>query len=186
MFQQLYHAVAYLNKQFRDRSPTPATDTEIIFSSNSVDGLDDGDVYSHFESSISKPIQSSSRRMTVPSVHVLEYDTLNVVTLDPMHSSHTDLDDISQPENGVAADAEISASDSESEGSAKEDQLETINETPYVANEQEILGAVKLIILLFYNIVFVIKGILWNNFEFIFDIHRLAKWSRNYRKNRNL
>ncbi|KAK1133901.1 hypothetical protein K0M31_011687 [Melipona bicolor] len=52
-----------------------------------------------------------------------------------------DLDDISQPENGVAADAEISASDSESEGSAKEDQQETINETPYAANEQEILGA---------------------------------------------
>ncbi|XP_043512422.1 oxysterol-binding protein-related protein 8 isoform X4 [Frieseomelitta varia] len=52
-----------------------------------------------------------------------------------------DLDDISQPENGVAADAEISASDSESEGSAKEDQQETINETPYAANEQEVLGA---------------------------------------------
>ncbi|CAL7946818.1 unnamed protein product [Xylocopa violacea] len=57
------------------------------------------------------------------------------------HFDEHDLDDISQPENGVAADAEISASDSESEGSAKEDQQETINETPYIANEQEILGA---------------------------------------------
>ncbi|XP_076386413.1 oxysterol-binding protein-related protein 8 isoform X5 [Megachile rotundata] len=56
------------------------------------------------------------------------------------HFDEHDLDDISQPENGVAADAEISASDSESEGSAKEDQPETINETPYVANEQEVLG----------------------------------------------
>ncbi|XP_026672371.1 oxysterol-binding protein-related protein 8 isoform X1 [Ceratina calcarata] len=143
MFQQLYHAVAYWDKQFRDRSPTPHTDTEIILTSNSMDVLGDGDVYSRFESSTSKPVSSSTRRMTVPSVHVLEYDTQKVVTLDPMHSSYTDLDDISQPENGVAADAEISASDSESEGSAKEQEAEqeTVNETPYVANEQEILGA---------------------------------------------
>ncbi|CAL7946821.1 unnamed protein product [Xylocopa violacea] len=127
MFQQLYHAVAYWDKQFRDTSPTPATDTEITLSSR-------------FESSTTN-LAPSVRRMTVPSVHVLEYEAPKVVTLDPMHSSHTDLDDISQPENGVAADAEISASDSESEGSAKEDQQETINETPYIANEQEILGA---------------------------------------------
>lgn len=145
MFQQLYHAIAYWDKQFRDRSPSPTTDTEIIMSSSSVNTLGDRDIYSnisHFEST-SKSVPSSTRRMTVPSIHVLEYDTPHVVTLDPMHSSHTDLDDISQPENGVAADAEISASDSESEGSAKEDQPETINETPYVANEQEILGVVK-------------------------------------------
>ncbi|CAK9809845.1 Oxysterol-binding protein-related protein 8 [Anthophora plagiata] len=57
------------------------------------------------------------------------------------HFDEHDLDDISQPENGVAADAEISASDSESEGSVKEDQPETVNETPYVANEQEVLGS---------------------------------------------
>jgi len=59
------------------------------------------------------------------------------------------LDDISQPENGVTADAEISASDSESEASAKEDQsLEPITETPYVANENEFLGTVNNSILL--------------------------------------
>ncbi|KMQ97379.1 oxysterol-binding protein 8 [Lasius niger] len=70
-----------------------------------------------------------------------EYDTRQVVTLDPVYISHTDLDDISQPENGVAADAEISASDSESEASAKEDQSsEPIIETPYVSNENEVLG----------------------------------------------
>ncbi|XP_071629764.1 oxysterol-binding protein-related protein 8 isoform X3 [Temnothorax longispinosus] len=70
-----------------------------------------------------------------------EYDTRQVVTLDPVYTSRTDLDDISQPENGVAADAEISASDSESEASAKEDQsTEPITETPYVANENEVLG----------------------------------------------
>nr|XP_012231658.1 PREDICTED: oxysterol-binding protein-related protein 8 isoform X3 [Linepithema humile] len=70
-----------------------------------------------------------------------EYDTRQVVTLDPVYTSHTDLDDISQPENGVAADVEISASDSESEASAKEDQSpEPITETPYVANENEFLG----------------------------------------------
>ena len=57
------------------------------------------------------------------------------------HFDDHDLDDISQPENGAVADAEISASDSESEGSAKEDQPETIDETPYVANENEVLGA---------------------------------------------
>ncbi|XP_011701289.1 PREDICTED: oxysterol-binding protein-related protein 8 isoform X1 [Wasmannia auropunctata] len=70
-----------------------------------------------------------------------EYDdTRQVVTLDPVYTSHIDLDDISQPENGVVADAEISASDSESEASAKEDQSEPITETPYVANENEVLG----------------------------------------------
>lgn len=147
MFQQLYHAVMRLHwdKQFRGRSPTPATHPEIALS-NSVDALGGGDVYSdisHFESVTLKPVPSSTRRMTVPSIHVLQYDTPQVVTLDPVHSSHTDLDDISQPENGVVADAEISASDSESEGSAKEDQPETINEIPYVANEQEVLGAVR-------------------------------------------
>ncbi|XP_076654577.1 oxysterol-binding protein-related protein 8 isoform X3 [Halictus rubicundus] len=57
------------------------------------------------------------------------------------HFDEHDLDDISQPENGVAADAEISASDSESDGSVKEDQPETINETPYIANENEVLGS---------------------------------------------
>lgn len=83
--------------------------------------------------------------MTFPSVRVLEYDTRQVVTLDPVYTSHTDLDDISQPENGVAADVEISASDSESEASAKEDQSsEPITETPYVANENEVLGTVSI------------------------------------------
>lgn len=57
------------------------------------------------------------------------------------HFDEHDLDDISQPENGVGADAEISASDSESEASAKEEPLDTINETPYVANENEFLGS---------------------------------------------
>lgn len=81
--------------------------------------------------------------MTIPIIHALEYETHQVVTLDPVYISHTDLDDISQPENGVTADAEISASDSESEASAKEDQSEPITETPYVANENEILGVVS-------------------------------------------
>ncbi|XP_043495980.1 oxysterol-binding protein-related protein 8 isoform X4 [Polistes fuscatus] len=57
------------------------------------------------------------------------------------HFDEHDLDDISQPENGVAADAEISASDSESEGSAKEEPLDTIKETPYASNENEVLGS---------------------------------------------
>ncbi|XP_043495978.1 oxysterol-binding protein-related protein 8 isoform X2 [Polistes fuscatus] len=70
-----------------------------------------------------------------------EYKTHEVVTLEPVYTSHTDLDDISQPENGVAADAEISASDSESEGSAKEEPLDTIKETPYASNENEVLGS---------------------------------------------
>lgn len=82
--------------------------------------------------------------MTIPSVHVLEYETHQVVTLDPVYTSHTDLDDISQPENGVVADAEISASDSESEGSVKEDEPENYTETPYVANENEFLGSVRI------------------------------------------
>lgn len=55
------------------------------------------------------------------------------------HFNDQDLDDISQPENGVVADAEISASDSESEGSIKDDE-DNIHETPYVADENEVLG----------------------------------------------
>ncbi|EZA48860.1 Oxysterol-binding protein-related protein [Ooceraea biroi] len=144
MFQHLYHAVAYWEKQFFDRSPTPSTDQENIPSSISIEEPDGDDNqpsgFSCPTSTLHPPI-SSARRMTVPSVHVLEYDTHQVVTLDPVYTSHTDLDDISQPENGVAADAEISASDSESEASAKEDQSsEPITETPYVANENEFLG----------------------------------------------
>ncbi|XP_020295199.1 oxysterol-binding protein-related protein 8 isoform X2 [Pseudomyrmex gracilis] len=145
MFQQLYHAVAYWEKQLLDRSPTPGTDQENIAYPNEESNA--GNTQS---SDSSRPASSSypaifpTRRMTVPSVHVLEYETRKVVTLDPpVYTSHTDLDDISQPENGVAADAEISASDSESEASAKEDQdqcSEQITETPYVANENEVLG----------------------------------------------
>ncbi|KAK2575022.1 hypothetical protein KPH14_008769 [Odynerus spinipes] len=146
MFQQLYHAVAYWEKQFRDKSPTPATEPEIIVSSISVDEPDGGGTHPSmpgFSPSASAPVPSisSARRMTIPSVHVLEYKTHEVVTLEPVYTSHTDLDDISQPENGVAADAEVSVSDSESEGSAKEEPLDTINETPYVANENEVLGS---------------------------------------------
>ncbi|KAK0165320.1 hypothetical protein PV328_003842 [Microctonus aethiopoides] len=62
-----------------------------------------------------------------------------VVTLDPVRNPYTDLDDISQPENEVVADAEISATDSESEQSVKEEE-ENICETAYVANENEVLG----------------------------------------------
>lgn len=147
MFQHLYHAVAYWEKQLLDRSPTPGTDQENVASSTFVEEPDGGDNqpsgFSH-SASAPYPATSSARRMNIPSVHVLEYDTHQVVTLDPVYTSHTDLDDISQPENGVAADAEISASDSESEGSAKEDQSEPITETPYVSNENEVLGAVSI------------------------------------------
>ncbi|KAG5320025.1 OSBL5 protein, partial [Acromyrmex heyeri] len=143
MFQHLCHAVAYWEKFLLDRSPTPGTDQENIASSIPNEEPDGGDAQpsgsSCFASAFHPPV-SPARRMTVPSIRVLEYDTRQVVTLDPVYPSHTDLDDISQPENGVVADAEISASDSESEASAKEDQSESIIETPYVANENEILG----------------------------------------------
>lgn len=146
MFQHLYHAVAYWEKQL-DRSPTPGTDQENVASSIPVEEPDGSDNQpSGFSCLISAPRSSISpaRRMTTPSIHVLEYDSHQVVTLDPVCTSRTDLDDISQPENGVAADAEISASDSESEASAKEDQSEPITETPYVANENEVLGVVRI------------------------------------------
>ncbi|KYN02188.1 Oxysterol-binding protein-related protein 8 [Cyphomyrmex costatus] len=143
MFQHLCHAVAYWEKLLLDRSPTPGIDQENIASLTPNEEPDGGDTQPSGSScfaSASHPPISPARRMTVPSVHVLEYDTRQVVTLDPVYTSHTDLDDISQPENGVVADAEISASDSESEASAKEDQSEPITETPYIANENEILG----------------------------------------------
>ncbi|EGI65198.1 Oxysterol-binding protein-related protein 5 [Acromyrmex echinatior] len=145
MFQHLCHAVAYWEKFLLDRSPTPGTDQENIASSIPNEESDGGDAQpsgsSCFASAFHPPV-SPAHRMIVPSIRVLEYDTRQVVTLDPVYPSHTDLDDISQPENGVVADAdaEISASDSESEASAKEDQSESITETPYVANENEILG----------------------------------------------
>lgn len=130
-FHQLQHAVAYWDR-ILCRTPTSATH--------------DADV----ESKVERPkrrraylVPKLSRRVTVPSVQSLEYETHQVVTLDPQYTSHTDLDDISQPENGVVADAEISASDSESEASAKEDETKQIVETPYVSNESEVFGLVS-------------------------------------------
>lgn len=144
MFHQLYHAVAYWEKQLIGKSATPS------HSSSPNDILD----HSNFtKSGNSSPSVSRichlepPRRMTVPSVRVVEYETTRrqVVTLDPVYTSHTDLDDISQPENGVVvdadADAEISPSDTESELSIKED--DNISETPYVARENEFLGSVR-------------------------------------------
>lgn len=148
MFQHLYHAIVYWEKLLLDRSPTAGTNQENLVSSIPNKESDCGGSQSSGSScfaSASYLLISPARRMTFPSVHVLEYDTRQVVTLDPVYISHTDLDDISQPENGVAADAEISASDSESEASAKEDQSsEPITETPYVANENEVLGTVSI------------------------------------------
>ncbi|XP_066596735.1 oxysterol-binding protein-related protein 8 isoform X2 [Prorops nasuta] len=57
------------------------------------------------------------------------------------HFNDHDLEDISQQDNGATVDAEISASDSESDVSTKEEQSEVINETPYVSNENEVLGS---------------------------------------------
>ncbi|XP_046734828.1 oxysterol-binding protein-related protein 8 isoform X7 [Diprion similis] len=57
------------------------------------------------------------------------------------HFNDHDLDDVSQPENGVVADAEISASDSESEPSVKEEEPDQIHETPYSVVENEVLGS---------------------------------------------
>ncbi|XP_046414646.1 oxysterol-binding protein-related protein 8 isoform X1 [Neodiprion pinetum] len=57
------------------------------------------------------------------------------------HFNDHDLDDVSQPENGVVADAEISASDSESEPSVKEEEPDQIHETPYAVVENEVLGS---------------------------------------------
>lgn len=93
------------------------------------------------------PSLTPTRRMTIPSVHVLEYETRQVVTLDPVYTSHTDLDDISQPENGVVPDVEISASDTESEEETKEEE-EQISETAYVSNESEVLGSVSVFFIL--------------------------------------
>lgn len=149
MFQQLCHAVAYWEKQLLERSSTPSTDQENVVSLISNEEPDNSDNQPSGSSSLPAsaphlPI-SPAHCMNVPSVYVLEYDTHQVVTLDPVYISRTDLDDISQPENGVAADAEISASDSESEASAKEDQSsEPITETPYVSNENEVLGTVSI------------------------------------------
>jgi hypothetical protein len=68
------------------------------------------------------------------------------------HFEEHDLDDcISQPENGLAADAEISATDTESEEENKEEEPEQINETPYVAQENEFLGTVSS--LLFFSFI---------------------------------
>lgn len=70
-----------------------------------------------------------------------------VVTLDPLHglSPTTDLDDMSQPENGVGNDEVVSATDSDSEEETKEDEnADVIKETEYVSNENEVLGTVRI------------------------------------------
>ncbi|XP_063988717.1 oxysterol-binding protein-related protein 8 isoform X3 [Diachasmimorpha longicaudata] len=116
MFQQLCHAVAYWETHLFGKSPTPPID-------NCTYGGSLDEEFGRRYSDNSSP----------------KCDTHQVVTLDPLDTQNTDLDDISQPENGVVADAEISASDSESEASVK-DEEEAICETPYVANENEFLG----------------------------------------------
>lgn len=144
MFQQLYHAVAYWEKQLDARPLTPASDPENNLTSISREGSDTADGLSCPPSPIPQvnPVPLS-RRLTIPSVHILEYETRHVVKLDPVFASHTDLDDISQPENGVVADAEISASDTESEPSVKEEEPDQIQETPYAVVENEVLGSVR-------------------------------------------
>lgn len=121
-----------------DASAVDATTTAIVAAASAVNNANS----SSSPFSLSVPSMNPIRRMTSPSVHALEYATRQVVTLDPVYTSHTDLDDISQPENGVVADVEISATESESEGSVKEEE-EQIKETPYVANENEVLGSVS-------------------------------------------
>ncbi|KAK0092849.1 hypothetical protein PV326_000457 [Microctonus aethiopoides] len=150
VFQQLCHAVVYWEKQLLGKSPTRSIDrpiSQIAGETFDDDGtINEKNLY-HIDDNIhtlpssSLPYVSSSiRRMTIPSIHVLECASpRQVVTLDPVRNPYTDLDDISQPENEVVADAEISATDSESEQSVKEEE-ENICETAYVANENEVLG----------------------------------------------
>ena len=96
------------------------------------------------------------RRMTIPSMHVPKLDIHHhVVTLDPIYGKSlvkADLDDLSQPENGVTGDPEVTASDTESEGSGKEEDNEQVQETPYAANENEVLGSVCFFLL--FNVPF--------------------------------
>ncbi|XP_044594529.1 oxysterol-binding protein-related protein 8 isoform X2 [Cotesia glomerata] len=145
VFQQLCHAVAYWEKHLIGKSTPPSIDNKNLSGSSDGEGLlsDNGSLYSRYLSPSSSHLYgccSPTRRMTIPSIHVLECQARRVVTLDPVRTLHTDLDDISQPENGVVADAEISGTDSDSEGSVKEEEI-TICETPYLANENEFLGS---------------------------------------------
>lgn len=147
MFQQLCHAVVYWEKHLLGKSPAHIINPlSSLTSGGSSDGegITTGSLYRNKSPTPSFYCASPVRRMTIPSVHVLECDTRKIVTLDPIHTLHTDLDDISQPENGVVADAEISATDSESEQSAKEEE-DNICETPYVTNENEFLGTVMIL-----------------------------------------
>lgn len=169
MFQYLYYPVSYWEKKLARRLTSQEekllqnSEKKILqLSSNSFD--DDNDkmeiisvnnekltfnnnnaiASSSSSFSLSVPSFNPIRRMTSPSIDALEYATRQVVTLDPVYTSHTDLDDISQPENGVVADVEISATESESDASGKDEEEQQINETPYVSNENEVLGSVSL------------------------------------------
>lgn len=147
MFQQLCHAVAYWEKHLIGKSTPPLDIKNISGGSSDGEGLlsDNDNLYGRYLSPSSNLFASSPiRRMTIPSIHVLECEAHRVVTLDPVRTLHTDLDDISQPDNGVNADAEISASDTDSDGSVKEEEV-NICETPYVTNENEFLGTVIII-----------------------------------------
>lgn len=145
MFQQLYHAVAYWEKQLEARTPT-----HDLLESENGSSLSRGGSETP-ENLSAPPSPKILRRVTIPSVNILEYDTLKVVKLDPVFASHTDLDDISQPENGQVADVEISASDSESEPSVKEEEPDRIEETPYAVVENEVLGSVRKFFFFFFS-----------------------------------
>ena len=87
-----------------------------------------------------------SRRSTMPQLNnqkciVVKLDPTLFASSSSSPVARADLDDISQPDNGMNADAECSATETESEEENKEEEV--ISETPYVVNENEVFGMVS-------------------------------------------
>lgn len=148
MFNYLYHAIAHWERQLFHR-PSDGTNIDMCHS-RSCERLSNSKSRARANGGRHSPesVSKVHRRMTVPSVRVLEYES-NVVTLDTtLYADSTDLDDISQPDNGMAADQDPeSPSDSDSDASNKDEEPENIVETNYSANENEVLGTVGIFLI---------------------------------------
>ncbi|XP_058806824.1 oxysterol-binding protein-related protein 8 isoform X2 [Phymastichus coffea] len=160
VFQQLYDAVGYWERLLGaspQHDSVEATGPSLSSASESQLAEQAGQAAVGLE-------ESARRRMTLPADphnhlvtldHAL-YDSLPVAATagdalgslgpsldDDVSTPTADLDDcISQPENGLAADHEMSPTDTESEEDNKEDaESREIKESVYQANENEILGS---------------------------------------------
>lgn len=151
-FQQLYHAVAYMERELNESpshmcsSPHPDS---LQHDLKTINAFCYADSPVHFASDSMHATECSTVQVSVPSSCKGSYSPQVTVVPSP---HHTDLDDISQPDVGGGGDhlsgaEQGSMSESESEGSIKKEGLHDAEgeplETPYVhRDEVEEFGSV--------------------------------------------